>query len=128
MTSNAALQDEPAPIVACTVCRDVQNFDLLIEDMEAECGEAWGDLSFEDASVFLDQPEAETLEFIALAIDQEDEADIDQITDLIKRASAARIKTLVIAEEVSPIVLHKLLQLGAEDFMPYPLVLALPGL
>lgn len=121
MASNAALQDEPAPIIACTVSRDVQNFDLLIEDMEAECGEAWGDLSIEDAGVFLDQPEAESLEFIALAIDQEDEADIDQITDLIRRASSSGIKTLVVAEEVSPLVLHKLLKLGAEEFMPYPL-------
>ncbi|NNL35200.1 MAG: pilus assembly protein CpaE, partial [Silicimonas sp.] len=121
MTSNAALKDEPAPIVACTVCRDVQNFDLLIEDMEAECGEAWGDLSLEDAGVFLDQPEADSLEFIALAIDQEDEVDIDQITDLVKRATSGGIKTLVIAEEVSPIVLHQLLKLGAEEFMPYPL-------
>jgi pilus assembly protein CpaE len=121
MTTNAALQDEPAPIVACTVCRDVQNFDLLIEDMEAECGESWGDLSFEDANVFLDQPEADSLEFIALAIDQDDENSIDQIADLIKRAASAKIKTLVIAEEVSPLILHKLLKLGAEEFMPYPL-------
>jgi pilus assembly protein CpaE len=121
MTSNAALQEEPAPIVACTVSRNVQNFDLLIEDMEAECGEAWGDLSLDDASVFLDQPEAESLEFLALAIDQEDEADIDQIVDLIKRATSMKVKTLIIAEEVSPIVLHKLLKLGAEEFVPYPL-------
>lgn len=121
MTSNAAMQEDPAPIMACTVCRDVQNFDLLIEDMEAECGESWGDLSLADASMYLDQPEADALEFIALAIDQEDEADVDQISDLIKRAISQKIKVLVIAEEVSPIVLHKLLKLGAEEFVPYPL-------
>lgn len=119
--SNAALQEEPAPIVACTISRDVQNFDLLIEDMENECGENWGDLSLEDASVFFDQPEADTLEFVALAIDQEDEAQIDIITDLVRRAKSQKIKVLVIAEEVSPIVLHKLLKLGAEEFVPYPL-------
>jgi len=121
MTSNAALQDEPAPIVACTISRDVQNFDLLIEDMETECGENWGDLSLEDAGVFFDQPEADTLEFVALAIDQEDEGSIDTITDLVRRAHAQKIKVLVIAEEVSPIILHKLLKLGAEEFVPYPL-------
>ncbi len=119
--SNAALQDEPAPIIACTISRDVQNFDLLIEDMENECGENWGDLSLEDASVFFDQPEADSLEFVALAIDQEDEAQIDIITDLVRRASAQRIKVLVIAEEVSPIILHKLLKIGADEFVPYPL-------
>ena len=121
MTSNAALQEEPAQIVACTISRDVQNFDLLIEDMEAECGENWGDLSIEDASVFFDQPEADSLEFVALAIDQDDEADADLVADLVKRATAQKIKVLVIAEEVSPIVLHKLLKLGAEEFVPYPL-------
>lgn len=121
MTSNAALQEEPAQIVACTISRDVQNFDLLIEDMEAECGENWGDLSIEDASVFFDQPEADSLEFVALAIDQDDENDADLVADLVKRATAQKIKVLVIAEEVSPIVLHKLLKLGAEEFVPYPL-------
>jgi len=121
MTSNAALQDEPAPIVACTISRDVQNFDLLIEDMENVCGENWGDLSIDDAGMFFDQPEADTLEFVALAVDQEDEAEVDKVTDLVKRAAAQNIKVLIVAEEVSPIILHKLLQLGAEEFIPYPL-------
>ena len=67
MTSVATLQPEPAPIVACTVSRDVQNFEILIDDMESEMGEAWGDLGFEDALVFLDQPDAAALEFIAPA-------------------------------------------------------------
>lgn len=122
MTSTAALHDdEPAPIMACTISRDVQNFDLLIEDMEHVCGENWGDLSLQDASIFFDQPEADTLEFVVLAIDQEDETEIDLIADLVKRASSQKIKTLVVAEEVSPIVLHKLLKIGAEEFIPYPL-------
>ena len=121
MTSNAALQDEPAPIMACTISRDVQNFDLLIEDMEHVCGENWGDLSLQDASTFFDQPEADTLEFVVLAVDQDDEAEVDLIADLIRRASAQKIKALIVAEEVSPIVLHKLLKIGAEEFIPYPL-------
>ncbi len=66
MTSNAALQDDPAPIMACTISRDVQNFDLLIEDMESELGESWGDLTFEDAGLFLQQPDSDGLEFVAL--------------------------------------------------------------
>ena len=121
MTSNAALQEEPAPIMACTISRDVQNFDLLIEDMEVECGESWGDLSFEDAEVFLKQPDSETLEFIAIAIDQEDEANIDAVAELVRTAKSCDIKAIVIAEEVSPIALHQLLKLGAEEFVPYPL-------
>ena len=121
MSSTAALQPEPAPIVACTISRDVQNFDLLIEDMETECGESWGDLSFQDAAVFLRQDDADTLEFVAIAIDQDDEDEIATIADLIKSADAKGIKVLLIAEEVSPIALHQLLKLGAEEFVPYPL-------
>ena len=121
MTSTAALQPEPSPIVACTISRDVQNFDLLIEDMEAELGESWGDLSFEDAAMFLSQDDSNNLEFVAIAIDEEDEDDIGQIAEIIKTARKKSVKALVIAEDVSPIALHQLLQTGAEEFVPYPL-------
>jgi len=115
------LQPESAPIVACTVSRDVSNFDLLIEDMEAELGENWGDLTFEDAQVFLNQPDAGTLEFIAVAVDDQDEDHLTLIGELITTAKDKGIKIILIAEEVSPIALHQLLRLGANDFIPYPL-------
>jgi len=115
------LQPESAPIVACTVSRDVSNFDLLIEDMEAELGENWGDLTFEDAQVFLNQPDAGTLEFIAVAVDDQDEEHLTLIGELITTAKDKGIKIILIAEEVSPIALHQLLRLGANDFIPYPL-------
>jgi pilus assembly protein CpaE len=121
MTSVATLQPEPAPIVACTISRDVQNFDLLIDDMELELGESWGDLSFDDAHVFLTQPEAASLEFVAIAIDGEDEADLSRITNVIRTAKDRGIKVVLIADQVSPISLHQLLRLGAADFVPYPL-------
>ena len=121
MTSIATLQPDPAPIVACTISRDVQNFDLLIDDMELELGESWGDLSFEDALVFLEQPDATTLQFVALAVDGQDEADLTRITDIIRTAKAKHIKVILIADQVSPVGLHQLLRLGADDFVPYPL-------
>ena len=121
MTSVATLQPEPAPILACTISRDVQNFDLLIDDMELELGESWGDLSFDDALVFLDQPDAATLEFVAIAVDGEDETDLSRITGIIRAARVRQVKVILIADQVSPIALHQLLRLGAEDFVPYPL-------
>jgi len=121
MSSNAAIQTETDPILACTVARDVQKFDLLIEDMEAELGEAWGDLTFQDARVFFTQPEAKFLEFVAIAIDEEDEVNLATIADLIETANAHDLKVILIAEEVSPIALHQLLKLGAKEFAPYPL-------
>ncbi|MDB5663537.1 AAA family ATPase [Cypionkella sp.] len=121
MTSVANLQPDPAPILACTISRDVQNFDLLIDDMENELGEAWGDLGFEDALIFLGQPEAATLEFVAIAVDAEDEIDLSRITEIIRTAKAKTIKVILIADQVGPAALHQLLRLGAEDFVPYPL-------
>ncbi len=121
MNTSAALQPEPAPVAACTVSRDVQNFDLLIEDMEAELGESWGDLSFADAAAFLAQPDANALEFIAIAIDSEDESEIAMIGDLIHLAQDKGVKVLLIAQDVGPVVLHQLLNFGADGFLPYPL-------
>ncbi|PIE07112.1 MAG: pilus assembly protein CpaE [Rhodobacterales bacterium] len=121
MSGNAAALVEPAPIVACTISRDVQEFDLLIEDMEAELGESWGDLSIQDAIAFFGQPDAETLQFIAVAMDEEDEPNLARYAEVIRKATSHGIKSIVIAEDVSPIALHQLLKMGAEEFVPYPL-------
>ena len=121
MSSVANLQPDPAPILACTISRDVQNFDLLIDDMEQELGENWGDLGFEDALIFLGQPESALLKFIAIAVDSEDETDLARIGDIIRTAKEKSIKVILIADQVSPIALHQLLRLGADDFVPYPL-------
>ncbi|TCP62269.1 pilus assembly protein CpaE [Rhodovulum bhavnagarense] len=121
MTSMAALESEPAQITACTVSRDIQNFDLLIEDMESELGEGWGDLAFEDATTYFGQPDGSLLNFVAVAVDQEDEDNIAFIGQVIRSAKSHGIKVVVIAEELSPIALHQLMRHGADDFVPYPL-------
>lgn len=121
MSTSAVLQPEPRPIVACTISRDVQNFDLLIEDMEKCLGEGWGDLSFADAIAFLEQPDAAALEFVAVAIDAQDEADLARVIRIIAAAKARGIRIILIAEDVSPAVLHQLLREGGNEFIPYPL-------
>ncbi len=121
MSSTNMLQPEPQPITACTVSRDVQNFDLLIEDMESCLGESWGDLGFGDALPFLEQPEAANLEFIAIALDGEDESDLSIISEIVRAAKIRNIKVLLIAEDVSPASLHGLLRDGGDEFVPYPL-------
>ena len=121
MSSSAVLQPEPQPITACTISRDVQVFDLLIEDMEAALGEAWGDLAFDDALAFLEQPEADALQFVAIALDTEDEENLALITDIIAAAKARAIKVILIAEDVTPAALHQLLREGGDEFIPYPL-------
>ncbi|WP_170372042.1 AAA family ATPase [Ruegeria arenilitoris] len=120
MTS-ATPQNDDTGILACTISRDVQNFDLLIEDMEAALGERWGDLGFAEALAFFSQPEAESLQFVALAIDGEDEDNLTLMGEIITQAKEKKIKVVLIAEDVTPAALHQLLRKGADEFVPYPL-------
>lgn len=113
--------EQDSVIRACTVCRDVQNFDLLIEDMEQEFPQAWGELTVVETLAFINDPEAASLELLAIALDDEDEAQASLILKIIQQAAKKSIHVLLIAEELSPILLHQLLRAGADDFVPYPL-------
>ncbi len=119
--SSVMPETETNPIKACTISRDVQNFDLLIEDMEAALGECWGDLGFAEALAFFGQPEAESLEFVALAIDENDEDNLVLMGEIITQAKTRGIQVILIAEDVTPASLHQLLRNGADEFVPYPL-------
>lgn len=119
--SSGMPQPESNPIVACTVSRDVQNFDLLIEDMENILGESWGDLGFAEALSFFGQPEASALKFVAMAIDGEDEENLTLLGEIISQAKSRGISVVLIAEDVTPASLHQLLRKGADEFVPYPL-------
>lgn len=121
MASNLATVPEPDPLRAVSVSRDVQEFDLLIEDMEAELGEGWGDLDFAEAAAFLRQDEAQSLEFIVVAVDQEDEPRLSLILDVISLAKRAGLKVILVADGLGPMALHELMRAGADDFAPYPL-------
>jgi pilus assembly protein CpaE len=58
---------------------------------------------------------------VAIAVDSDDENDLARISGIISTAKEKGVKVILIAEEVSPIALHQLLRLGADDFVPYPL-------
>nr|WP_316247442.1 AAA family ATPase [Roseobacter litoralis] len=114
-------QPKPAPILACTISRDVQNFDLLIEEMELALGESWGDLGFSEALAYIAQPEAQALQFIVLAIDGMDEGDLELILQLLEQGKSQGLKVILITQEVEPTALHVLLAKGVDAFLPYPL-------
>ena len=121
MSASVALQADPQALVACTISRDVECYDLLIEDMETVLGENWGDLSFEDALPFLEQPDAQSLQFVAVAADAEDEPNLALIADIMSACKARDIKVILIAENLSTVALHQLMREGADQFVPYPL-------
>ncbi|MGR3501708.1 AAA family ATPase [Pseudaestuariivita sp.] len=120
MSETQSLHEE-RPLVACTVCRDVQQFDLLIDDMEAALGEQWGDLGFDEAIPFLGQPDGRRLSFLAIALDAQDEAALDPIVEVIATAKRKKIAVILITDDISPRTLHTLMRAGASEFVPYPL-------
>jgi pilus assembly protein CpaE len=115
------LKTEEAGIDACAIARDVQAFELLIEDMETELGERWGGLDFVDGIAYLATPEAGTLEFITVAVDRKDEENLEPVSELIRVAALRGVKVILVAHDLTPMALHELLRLGADDFAPYPL-------
>jgi pilus assembly protein CpaE len=121
MSSGLALKSEPARILACTVSKNVHLFDLLIEDMEIELGDAWGELTFDEARAFLDQPDAEDLQFLAIAVTANDDLDLGMVGELIVASKARGVHSILVAHDLGPAALHELLRLGADDFVPYPL-------
>jgi len=121
MTHEGDAAEEQTRLLACTVCRDIRRFGQLIDEMDLYLGEAWGDLSLSDASVFFQGPHCRTLNFIALAIDGQDEENIEAVATIINLAKAQNIKVLLVASDVTPAILHQLLTYGAAEFIPYPL-------
>ena len=80
----------PPPARACTVSRDLEAFDLLIDDMEAVFGAAWGDLDLDAAAAYLEQSDAAELEALVIAVGVEDAAELDRIGVVVAAAPAAR--------------------------------------
>jgi pilus assembly protein CpaE len=121
MSTSVHHSEDQALIVACTICRDVRNFDLLIEDMEAVLGENWGDLGFGEALAFFTQTDAAALEFVAIAMDHADEDSLGLLGEIMLQARSRNIRVILITEDVSPAALHHLLRNGVDEFLPYPL-------
>ena len=99
--SAVAKPEDPSPILACTVSRDVQDFELLIDEMEAEFGEAWGDLLLHEALAFLDQPDAAQLEVLALALSDSDSGDIELVLKIVEKARSLSIGVLLMIGHAS---------------------------
>ena len=114
---------EQTPARACTVARDLEAFDLLIDDMDGVFGEDWGDLDFAAARAYLAQPEAAAMAFLVVAVGAEDAGPdaIDAVGEVVSAAQGLGVKVLLVAQDVAPAALHRLLRLGAETFLPYPL-------
>ncbi len=94
---SAEAKSEQADVIrACAIAREIEDFDLLIEDMEAELGPDWGGLNFENAPAILTSDLGKNLEFVAIAVDQRDEEDLTAVANVIRIAKEEKINVVLV--------------------------------
>ena len=114
-------KSDTGKVEAFALANDIRRFDLLIEDLDNVLEKNWSTLTFEEGlSAYAKDPYDE-LEFVVVAVDRADEANLGPAANVIKSAKALGLRVLLVAHELSPVGLHQLMRLGADDFAPYPL-------
>lgn len=108
-------------VEAFAVANDIRRFDLLVEDLDNELAKNWAPLNFEQGLAKYQKDPFDELEFVIVAVDRADEANLGPAANIITTAKSLGVKVLLVAHELSPIALHQLMRLGADDFAPYPL-------
>jgi len=116
-----SLRSKPAPIQAVAVSGDLRHFDMLIEDMEAELGDAWKDMTLSESLALMRQPADLGLSFLTLALRAEDEQQIEDWTHLIEVAASRGVPVIVVGEDLSPVLQQACLDHGAFSILSYPL-------
>ena len=121
MSTAVALRETPEQVRVCTITSDLPRFGLLVEELDGFAPEAWGNLTLEEAPDWLAGEHGGALEFAALVLGPEDEEDLEPALAVVRRAHELSITLLVVARDLSPATLHRLLSEGASGFLPYPL-------
>lgn len=114
-------KNDRAKVEAFAIANDIRRFDLLTEDLDNELDKNWAPLSFEEGLEAYRKDPYDELDFIVVAVDRADEADLAPAAAVIKAAKELGLRVLLVAHELSPVALHQLMRLGADDFAPYPL-------
>jgi len=112
------LKERVVEIFAAT--RDIKKFPQLSDELSAQFAKNWAVGSFREAMVSLNRGSLNNMEFVVVCVDKQDEEDLAPILEFIDGVKARGCKTILIANEVSPVSLHTLLRHGADDFIPYP--------
>ena len=112
---------ETAGVEALAVAREIDQFDLLIEDLDHEYPGSWQACGIGEAEARVAALDPEIAETVILAIQQADEAAIEPFEALIGTARAQGLKVLLVVEDVSATALHRLVRAGAGEFTPYPM-------
>lgn len=107
-------------IDAFAATRDISRFPELSDELSGQFAKNWAVGSFREAMESLKRGSLDSVEVVVICVDRNDEHDLEPILDFIDGVKARGAKAILVANDVNPISLHKLLQHGADDFIPYP--------
>lgn len=117
----ALLKRDERGVEAYAISRDPSMFDELESELESEFEEGWRSFNLFDGREAFDMSLPPTVKVVIIAAGAADEEDLESVVGVIRKAKEARKAVLLIARDLSPTGMHKLLRSGADDFAPLPL-------
>ena len=110
-----------SPVELFTIAENFAVFqDIAVElDQEFEEG-AWTTIGFSEARKMFASGVPSECEQVIVAVDDADEGRLNEIATLVSTAKQAGLAVILLAKDISPAAMHKLLRSGADDFLPYP--------
>lgn len=106
---------------AFAVASNPASFELLSNDLHGLFGQSWGKMTVAAAGEMIGRGSMSGDEILIVCVDSDDEQNLDPIDSFVRAAKKGGFIVILIAKDVSPTALHHLLQLGADDFAPYPI-------
>ncbi len=106
---------------AFAVASKPESFELLNGELHGLFGQNWGNMTVPAAGEMLGRGDMAGDETLIVCVEAQDEQNLEPIDSFVRAAKKAGFTVVLIAKDVSPTALHHLLQLGADDFAPYPL-------
>jgi pilus assembly protein CpaE len=109
-------------IDAVVVFRDVEAIGALKPALDDALGEsAWIAAGFEDAAAAVKDAAASQGQFLLIGVQSEDPDELKFAASLVRHAREHHLRTILLAETISPASMHELMRAGADDFAPLPL-------
>ncbi|MGB0505172.1 MAG: AAA family ATPase [Pikeienuella sp.] len=109
-------------IDAVVVFRDVEAIGQLKTALDDAIGaSAWIAAGFEDAGEAVKDAAASEARYLLIGVQSEDADELAFAARLIKHAREFQLRSILLAETISPAAMHELMRAGADDFAPLPL-------
>ncbi len=117
----ALLRLKERAMEAYSVAQNPESFALLDKDLNGAFGNNWESQTFAVAGEHLGRGEMRGSEILIVCVEASDESNMAPVDAYVRAAKRLEMSVVLIAKDVSPSALHHLLQLGADDFVPYPM-------